>query len=201
MQRRTHTAARILRILAYGIALAALLVGMSGCASQIHKAAKDNDLKTVEEQLAGEASIDQRDRKGRTPLVVAAENGNEELVRYLVEQGADIDAESKVGGWTALRWSVTKGNVELTEFLIEHGADVNQENEFGWTPLHSAAKYGQDRIVAMLLEAGADLSAKTESGRTPARVASERGYIDITVYLLLEQRERGMDILDTAPTS
>jgi ankyrin repeat protein len=96
---------------------------------------------------------------------------------------------------------VTKGNVELTEFLIEHGADVNQENEFGWTPLHSAAKYGQDRIVAMLLEAGADLNAKTESGRTPARVASERGYIDITVYLLLEQRERGMDILDTDPTS
>lgn len=93
---------------------------------------------------------------GTTPLMVAAgvgarapgeEAGTEsealEAVRYLVAQGADVNAVD-ANGETAMHGAAYKSLPKVAQYLAEHGAKVNiwnRENKFGWTPLVIAAGY------------------------------------------------------------
>ena len=59
-----------------------------------------------------------------------------ELVRLLVEQGADATAQDE-HGWTPLHQTSERGHVEPAGFLVEQGADVTDQAKDGWTPLLS----------------------------------------------------------------
>ncbi|ORX65883.1 ankyrin, partial [Anaeromyces robustus] len=61
-------------------------------------------------------------------------DGNEDLVKYLIEHGADINKENE-DGKTPLFWACESGNEDLVKYLIDLGADINKENEKGETPL------------------------------------------------------------------
>ncbi|ORX85834.1 ankyrin, partial [Anaeromyces robustus] len=61
-------------------------------------------------------------------------SGNEDLVKYLIEHGADINKENR-GGETPLFLACRSGNKNLVKYLIDLGADINKENEEGETPL------------------------------------------------------------------
>ena len=93
----------------------------------------------------------------------------DELVRWLVEQGANINARNhyeetpvhnQAGYWC--------GNVTL---FIELGADITTRDIFNRTPLHSAACYGRVESVKVLIAHGADIHAKERSGKTPLSYA------------------------------
>jgi ankyrin repeat protein len=58
---------------------------------------------------------------GWTPLLFAAESGNLELAKLLVERGADVNAKSD-DGLTVLSYAYNSNNKELVKFLKEHGA-------------------------------------------------------------------------------
>lgn len=60
------------------------------------------------------------------------------MVRFLIEQGADIEAEDYVWGGSALGWSGWFGRPSVARVLIEAGADINHPNRDGCTPLCSA---------------------------------------------------------------
>ena len=87
-----------------------------------------------------------------TLLHDAIEEGDEELVRMLVEAGADVD----VAGWmeeTPLHAAIEKGNVEIVRILVEAGADVNKPGWMGQTPLALAVEEGNAEIMEILLSA------------------------------------------------
>lgn len=169
----------------------AILLALSGCVSVIHREAQDGNLAAVRQEIAEGTPIDARNSWGDTPLIIAATEDHTDLALYLIEAGADVNAESveERGQVTALRAAIDNRNFELVRRLVEAGADVNHANFAGWTPLMTAARVGDDIIVDYLIESGADIRARTESGRTAARVASDFGWTDIVFRLTMLEDE------------
>lgn len=82
-----------------------------------------------------------------------------EMVKYLVENGADVNAQTNIY-LTPLHLCE---NEDIFHMLIKHGADINALSCTGRTPLHYCVK---KEIVRLLLKYGADINVKTEYGYT-----------------------------------
>lgn len=104
----------------------------------------------------------------RTALEGAANNGNIEVMRMLLDKGFKINTKSKPGGLTALHFASLNNNddVETIKFLIDNGAKINLKDEYGRTPIHYAIKSGSVEKVRFLLENGADYKIKSLMGET-----------------------------------
>ena len=70
-------------------------------------------------------------------------------MRLLLENGADIEAESKFQG-TTLHRAAGIGNEAVVRLLLEKGADIKAENKDGITALDRAAVNGHETIVQLL---------------------------------------------------
>ncbi|XP_013391240.1 ankyrin-1-like [Lingula anatina] len=125
---------------------------------------------------------------GQTALHIALLTGNADMVKLLLDSGAEVNAENE-DGRTPLYWAAEEGHEDIVKLLLEHGTDPNITNEWGRTPLYWAAEEGHEDIVKLLLEHGTDPNITNESGRTPLCWAAEEGHEDIVKLLL----ERGAD--------
>ena len=123
-----------------------------------------------------------------TPLADAAMRGDVEMVRSLLEAGADLDAPQG-DGMTALHWAAERGDQEIAKLLISAGADMEAGTRIGgYTPLHLASKGGHAAVAAVLLEAGGDANALTgSSAATPLHLAAAAADGEAVVSLLLSQ--------------
>lgn len=65
---------------------------------------------------------------------MAVGRGHLEMVKYLVEKGADVNAKAEFCRDTALHSAAAGGNLEMVKYLVEHGADVNAKDDDGRTP-------------------------------------------------------------------
>ncbi|ENH68893.1 Ankyrin-1 [Fusarium oxysporum f. sp. cubense race 1] len=115
-------------------------------------------------------------------------NGNIEVVKMLLEKGADAAAANEYGR-TPLHEASENSHLEIAKMLLEKGEDAGTANKYGWTPLHEASKNGHLEIAKMLLEKGADAGAAAKDGRTPLHEASQNGHLEIVKMLL----EKGAD--------
>ncbi len=90
-------------------------------------------------------------------LLKAAEEGNFQEVKHLIESGADVNERSfyMYENATALYMAVKSGSVEIVEYLVEHGADINCKNILDKTALHMAVISGSLEIVKYLVDHGA----------------------------------------------
>jgi len=128
-------------------------------------------------------------------LANACRYGNEELVRLLLENGADARAREASGsylmlGRTALHLAALQGNVEIARLLIQCGASVNEIYTGYRTPLHEAASRGNSAIAMLLLQKGAPVDACDESRYRPLHAACMAGSYDVARLLL----QRGANI-------
>lgn len=140
----------------------------------------------------------------QTPLLTACSRNQTEIVRCLIEAGADVNATSERGSSPFLA-ICQHNNAELARLLIRRGArfDVEVTNVYGAkiNGLIVAAESGSFDIVKLLVEAGLDVNYKIEgpeetSGRTPLFCASAKGFRDIAEYLV----EKGADVNATENT-
>ena len=110
--------------------------------------------------------------------------GNLEVVKLLLDRGADINAVSKNGfSATPLQGAAAFQKVELARLLIERGANVNCRGEEGGTPLHEAAGNGQIEFAKLLLDHGARINAKDNNGKTPLSIALENKQVAMAKFL------------------
>ena len=93
--------------------------------------------------------------------MIAAYHGYKDIVKVLLEKGADVNAKNDKDD-TALMLLTAKEvtDIEIVKWLLEAGADVNAKNQYGNTALIWATKNGYTEIVELLLEYGADVSIK-----------------------------------------
>lgn len=95
---------------------------------------------------------------GFHPLGLAAFFGHPDVVRFLLERGADVNAVARNERvrTTALQAAAASGDNESARLLLEAGADVSATETGGFTALHAAEANGNRELVALLLEYGAD---------------------------------------------
>ena len=101
---------------------------------------------------------------GATVLHLAAENGHADVVKILVDEGADVAAAYRqsggsMSGSTALHWAARLGHEGVVTILLDAGADVDAKKRWGGTALHDAARGGHVGVLRILLDVGADLAA------------------------------------------
>ena len=136
-------------------------------------AAMKGSLTDVQTALADGADINTKDPmfKG-TPLMWASNGGHSDIVRVLLEKGADIKGAIFHTG----------NNTEIANLLLDHGADVN-ERKGDETPLMLAAEKGYTEFARLLLDRGADVNARTTYNGTVLNTAKKYGHPDILLML------------------
>jgi len=145
-------------------------------------AVRANDLVSVKALIEKGAPIDGRDNFGRTPLMLAAGNGNLKAIEFLLAKGADVNAVSaeksetvkngpiQLGNLTALMLAAPAGGPEVVKALLDAGANVNAVDVRQMTPLMLAVAtdHADPRTVRLLLQHGAELGKKDRGGLTAA---------------------------------
>ena len=122
----------------------------------------------------------------------AVEQNRIEMVKWLIENGAEVNAKNTEHR-TPLHCASNLSLFEVVQYLIENGANVNAKDKDDLTPLHDASFMTTNRskeILKYLLENGAQIDAKTKNGLTPLHYASHYGQLDIVKYLI----EKGAQI-------
>ncbi|XP_063705994.1 ankyrin repeat and KH domain-containing protein mask-like isoform X2 [Culicoides brevitarsis] len=119
-----------------------------------------------------------------TPLMEAAQEGHIELVRFLLENRANVHAQTQTGD-TALAYACENGHTDVAEILLMYGAELEHESEGGRTPLMKACRAGHLCTVKFLLGRGADVNRQTANNdHTPLSLACAGGHQAVVELLL-----------------
>jgi ankyrin repeat protein len=97
----------------------------------------------------------------RTPLLIACRQGHEEVVRLLVERGADKYKADNCG-LTPLHQACFKGHLEVVRVMLDHGTNRDTITNRGLSPLHVSCWKGHPEIIKLLLQRGATAIQVTE---------------------------------------
>lgn len=126
-----------------------------------------------------------------TPLIIAARNGNLDVVEILLSYGADVEARGIVkiddevlDGLTPLWGATTAGHIDVLKLLIEKKAEVDGKLRTGSTPLRCAAYNGRLDIVSYLVENGADVNACKNDETSPLFPACSNGHTNVVEFLI-----------------
>lgn len=117
-------------------------------------------------------------------LMIAASKGYTMEIDRLIQQGADITAETEQGV-TALIFAVSNNKTKIAEMLIDYGSDVNHATSQRETPLLIAVKNQNAEIAEALIRAGADIDVTDRYDATSLHYASAYGYfqlVDMLIY-------------------
>jgi ankyrin repeat protein len=90
---------------------------------------------------------------GTTPLIHACRENRIDTAKFLLERGADINAQT-INGWPPLINVCAIGNINMIRFLLENKADVNIQTESAMTALMFACRIGNFDIATLLIKEG-----------------------------------------------
>jgi ankyrin repeat protein len=181
----------------WGTPLHAAVVAANPEPSEMHLAIKVDKVRVVKALLAHGANPNARIRRqqlmwpggryhtdltGATPFLLAAKASDIELMRLLLDAGADPDLPARNGttplmAATGLAWApgqerASEGEaLDTVKLLVKLGADVNALNNLEETAMHGAAYRGANSIVQFLVDQGANINVEDRHGWTPLIVA------------------------------
>ncbi|MBI5541692.1 MAG: ankyrin repeat domain-containing protein [Bacteroidia bacterium] len=124
-------------------------------------------------------AIDGKNQARWTALAYACKYNHEDIAKYLVENGANVNETVNTGS-TPLAVALLAGNFGIADYLIQHKADINKPDMMGMSPLMWAVKDGNLKIVTYLVEHGAKVNAVNSNGRSViemAMVADVKDYL------------------------
>jgi uncharacterized protein len=127
--------------------------------------------------LALAAVVVVRAAEGDLRLVDAARNKDQQTLRTLIKQRADVNARAHDGS-TALLWAAHWNDLDSADLLIRAGADVNAANDLRTTPLSLACTNANAALVERLLGAGANPNTPIATGETPLITCAGAGSVD-----------------------
>jgi ankyrin repeat protein len=120
-----------------------------------------------------------------TPLMVAVRAGSADVVRWLLDHGATVDAGTKKEDGTALLGACDRGFLDVVKVLVERGADPNRQDSRGWTPLSAAIAQDHTPVAEYLITRGANIhDASVSTERSILMLASERGNTSLVRMLI-----------------
>jgi len=111
---------------------------------------------------------------GETALSMAVSSGQYEIVKYLIEHGANLNI-ANCRGESALHQAAALGFGEITRLIVEEGAYMDMEDECGETPLHFAVREERVEMVDYLLAVGANPDHLNQDEESPEDLAQMVG--------------------------
>lgn len=144
--------------------------------------------KRNKERLAAEiqssSDPDQPDKDGRTLLMWAVIEGDEDLVRLLVKSGSSINNQEKKLGYSALHFAAQEQLSEIIAILADAGANIEAKDKFGNTALFRATFYskGKGETIRELLSRGANPNNENDHGVTPLSLAQQIANYDVVQF-------------------
>jgi hypothetical protein len=129
------------------------------------------------------------DRIG-TGLMIAAWNGDIQMMALLVARGADVNKANLLGE-RALMHAAWRGQLEAIRWLLANGARINSES-MQWSALHYAVFAGHAEAAALLLERGADLNARSTNGSSVIMMAVYEGHDQLVRQLIAKGADLGV---------
>lgn len=160
-------------------------------------AGRRGHIRVVEYLLERGAQIDLPNRHGEVVVFVAAANGDNELLRLLLDNGADANAaefdnrsnqlslaKSTMGRDSVLMRAVQRGHLDVARTLVDAGADVNYRGFMGKTALYNAVENGRLNIVQYLISQNANVNTASFAGITPLMEAAKTGSLRLTEVLI-----------------
>ncbi|KAK3286747.1 hypothetical protein CYMTET_5712 [Cymbomonas tetramitiformis] len=130
--------------------------------------------------------VDYEDPDGVTGMLAAAVSGHTEVIKILLEHGADTDFETARQGGTGLIVAAAAKQEASVDILCQCGATVDFETKAGRTAMLVAASKDHLEIVDALLNFGADLNYENKHGQTPLLVAVDKS-LPMMLQLVLER--------------
>ncbi len=193
-----------------------------GRSSALHIACKNDDVALMKLLLENGANVNGTDRTGRTPLHYAttayaaqlllskgalpnvhaydgctqlhsaAFDGNLDVIRELLKNGADINADSSHSSITfgadfdmrPIHIAASEGHLNAVKFLLDKGAAIDAKNSWFATPLYLACLKDRFEVAQFLIEKGADAKTTDADGSTPLHMASRLGNVELAKLLL-----------------
>lgn len=153
--------------------------------ASIFTAAQRGDVELIRELItSGKARATDRDPQNITPLHWAAINAHVAACRYLLEQGAEVDA---LGGdlvATPMQWAARNGYLYVIQLLISHGADPTITDSQGYNSLHLVTHSSSIMPLLYLLHQPINVDSRDSQGHTSLMWAAYQGDA-LSVDLLL----------------
>lgn len=143
-------------------------------------AARHGNIEAAKLILAKAVSLGIKDEIIYSALHWAVISDQVEMAKYLLDQGANIEGNDDLGGYSPL---METSLLEMVELLVKRGANVNATNKFNYTPLHKAVfNFVEDKrkekdcvkILNLLLDKGAKIDAQDGNGNTPLMTAVQK---------------------------
>jgi len=158
-------------------------VQLSGPAAALHDASQSGNLEEARAIVTAEpALLDSKGAGLNTPLSWAAFHGHLELVQYLVNQGADIEAQNG-DGCRPLHAVAINNHKEIARYIIEEGAVIEATCwRFGTTPLDTAAHDGSPDVLQFLISRGANVD--TDASFPPLHYVAGAGFASLVDLML-----------------
>lgn len=139
--------------------------------------------------ISGEGSklidINSRSKDGYTPIIVAIEAKNQEILQLLIENGANLYERHPIFNRTTVGTAAYYENEEAVETLLKKDpklANIGSTVD-GWTPLEDATLKANVKIVKVLLQYGANPTITDKHGGTPMDMATKFGKGEIVKIL------------------
>lgn len=159
----------------------------------IADAVMQGDAEQVRQLIESGEDVNAAQGDGMTALHWAAERNDLASAELLLNAGADLTAQTRIGAFTPLLVGARSGSGDVVAALLEAGADPNTKTNTAETSaLHFAAASGNVRAIEALLEHGADIEAmEAASGHTPLMFAAAYNRVDAVDLLV----EHGADVV------
>ena len=150
----------------------------------LHYASEGGNLKVVELLLSTNESmqIDQEDNGHRTPLMLAAGKGHDDVLLWLIDHSADV-SKRDCNKQTAFHHACEYGRLKVVELLLSKGVEIDLENRYHWASLILAAKNAHSDVFLYLMNYCVDVSKKNSHHRTALHYASKYGHLKVVKFL------------------
>ncbi|ANE48711.1 hypothetical protein SY83_03810 [Paenibacillus swuensis] len=162
--------------------MANAIIGIAG-ETDITIAAANGDAEQLQSLIDAGSDVNYQDGDGWTALMYSVNGNRPDLMKMLLEAGADPNIAENTYEDTALTMSLNHDTTDAVELLVQHDAVVNLQDSYGITPLMIAALSGRADMVQVLMGLGADPGLQDNDGRTAHMFASDEGHEEVAKLL------------------